>query len=150
MSSGGMDDSDYSEGAYGGSSEEDASMMESDDDYAFDNSAAAFSSKSKVRGGAGLGALGGACRGARMRLLSPGRTRAQLPPPAAARRPLLRAACRSRCPRAAARPSPPQAQYLVLKREDIAARQAKAVVEVTSVLGLNEDEATRVLRKFKW
>jgi len=37
-----------------------------------------------------------------------------------------------------------------LKREDILQRQKKAVSEVTSILGLNDDEAIRVLRKFKW
>jgi hypothetical protein len=41
-------DSDYSEEAYASSSAEDASMLSSDDDYAFDNAAAQFSSKSKV------------------------------------------------------------------------------------------------------
>jgi hypothetical protein len=42
-------DSDYSDEGYAGSSEEqDASLMDSDDDYAFDNAAAPFSSKSKV------------------------------------------------------------------------------------------------------
>jgi hypothetical protein len=44
----------------------------------------------------------------------------------------------------------PQAQYVVLKRDDILQRQHKAISEVTSILGLNEDEAARVLRKFKW
>jgi len=39
-------DSDYSDEGYG-STEEDASMAESDDDY-FDNCTAAFSSRSKV------------------------------------------------------------------------------------------------------
>ncbi|KIY99470.1 putative E3 ubiquitin-protein ligase ARI7 [Monoraphidium neglectum] len=83
-------DSDYSDEGYAGSSEEqDASLMDSDDDYAFDNAAAPFSSKSK-------------------------------------------------------------AQYAILKRDDIVQRQKKAISEVTSILGLNEDEATRVLRKFKW
>lgn len=43
-----------------------------------------------------------------------------------------------------------QAQYAILKRDDVVQRQKKAVSEVTSILGLNEDEATRVLRKFKW
>jgi hypothetical protein len=43
-----------------------------------------------------------------------------------------------------------QAQYAILKRDDIVQRQKKAISEVTSILGLNEDEATRVLRKFKW
>ncbi|GBF98045.1 hypothetical protein Rsub_10273 [Raphidocelis subcapitata] len=83
-------DSDYSEEAYAASSSEgDASMLSSDDDYAFDNAAAQFSSKSKV-------------------------------------------------------------PYVILRREDVAQRQQKAINEVTSVLGLNSDEATRVLRRFKW
>ena len=43
-----------------------------------------------------------------------------------------------------------QAQYAILKPEDVQARQKKAVSEITSILGLDEDAATRVLRKFKW
>lgn len=47
-------------------------------------------------------------------------------------------------------PSRHQAQYVILRRDDLLQRQAKAMSEVTSILGLNEDEAARVLRKFKW
>lgn len=51
-------------------------------------------------------------------------------------------------------PCPPsprsQAQYAVLKRDELKAKQRKAVAEVTSVLGLTDDEAIRVLRRFKW
>jgi ariadne-1 len=43
-----------------------------------------------------------------------------------------------------------KAQYAVLKRDDLIARQQKTIAEVTSVLGLNDDEAARVLRRFKW
>lgn len=43
-----------------------------------------------------------------------------------------------------------QAQYVVLRRDDVRARQAKAVHEVASVLGLSDDDAARVLRRFKW
>ena len=56
-------DSDYSEDAYSASSDgeqmdESASMRSSDDDYAFDNAAAQFAGRSKVRGAFATSTLG--------------------------------------------------------------------------------------------
>jgi len=43
-----------------------------------------------------------------------------------------------------------QALYQVLSKADIQRRQQEAVKGVTSILGIAEEEAVRVLRTFKW
>lgn len=43
-----------------------------------------------------------------------------------------------------------QAHYAILSDEDIEARQAEAVKSVASVLSVTEEEATILLRHFKW
>jgi hypothetical protein len=43
-----------------------------------------------------------------------------------------------------------QNPYKVLSRPELCARQHEAVAEVTGVLGIGDEEAQRVLRKFKW
>jgi hypothetical protein len=151
-------DSDYSDdGGYSDpSSEAEGSIMDSDDDYAFDNAGAQFSSKSKVRRRHWSWRGAGACavaRGSWRAAVRRACMRAPRRHAVGGRRPR---AARSRArltplPSAAPPPRrPAQAQYVILKRDDILARQHKAISEVTSILGLNEDEAARVLRKFKW
>ena len=43
-----------------------------------------------------------------------------------------------------------QNPYKVLSRPELSLRQKEAVAEVTGVLGIGDEEAQRVLRKFKW
>lgn len=45
---------------------------------------------------------------------------------------------------------PTQAAYKVLPKQELLKRQAQAVGEVTNVLGIPDEEACRVLRKYKW
>jgi hypothetical protein len=40
--------------------------------------------------------------------------------------------------------------YRIIEKEDLPARRLQAIEDVTSILGISEDEAVRVLRKFKW
>jgi hypothetical protein len=43
-----------------------------------------------------------------------------------------------------------QPQYTVLSKEELRAQRQKALDSVTSVLGITDDEAARLLRKYKW
>jgi hypothetical protein len=43
-----------------------------------------------------------------------------------------------------------QSKYVVLTRADILRRQKEAIGQVTSILGISDDDAARVLRKYKW
>jgi hypothetical protein len=43
-----------------------------------------------------------------------------------------------------------QSKYLVLTKADILRRQKEAIEQVTSILGISDDDAARVLRKYKW
>jgi hypothetical protein len=43
-----------------------------------------------------------------------------------------------------------QSKYLVLTKADILRRQKEATEQVTSILGISDDDAARVLRKYKW
>jgi hypothetical protein len=43
-----------------------------------------------------------------------------------------------------------QSKYVVLTKTDILRRQKEAVEQVTSILGISDDDAARVLRKYKW
>lgn len=43
-----------------------------------------------------------------------------------------------------------QAPYRVLGKADIARSQQEVVESVTSILGISDEEATRVLRRYKW
>lgn len=43
-----------------------------------------------------------------------------------------------------------QHPYRVIHKEELPARRLQAIEDVTSIVGISEDEAVRVLRKFKW
>ncbi len=43
-----------------------------------------------------------------------------------------------------------KAHYKVISKQDLIKRQSEALSEVTSVLGVTDEDATRVLRKYKW
>lgn len=57
--------------------------------------------------------------------------------------------CRAISPTAALFPCL-QSKYEVLTRADILRRQKEAIEQVTSILGISDDDASRVLRKYKW
>ena len=46
--------------------------------------------------------------------------------------------------------SGPKASFRVLGKADMIKRQHDKLQEVTSVLGISDEDAARVLRKFKW
>lgn len=43
-----------------------------------------------------------------------------------------------------------QSKYAVLTKADMLRRQHEAIEAVTSILGISDDDAARVLRKYKW
>jgi hypothetical protein len=43
-----------------------------------------------------------------------------------------------------------QTKYVVLTRDDIHRRQQEVIDAVTSVLGISNEDAGRILRKYKW
>ena len=43
-----------------------------------------------------------------------------------------------------------QNPYVVLTKPQVLERQKEVVSEVTSILGISDEDATRILRKYKW
>lgn len=43
-----------------------------------------------------------------------------------------------------------QSKYAVLTKADMQRRQKEAIEAVTSILGISDDDAARILRKYKW
>jgi hypothetical protein len=40
--------------------------------------------------------------------------------------------------------------YVVLPKSDLRSRQQETIAKITSILGISDEDAARVLRKFKW
>jgi hypothetical protein len=40
--------------------------------------------------------------------------------------------------------------YVVLPKADLLVRQQETIAKTTSILGISDEDAARVLRKFKW